>query len=516
MKQGWRKRKNRDETSSTRDLSCYSCSRTSLAENDFSKNQLKKISGKQLLKSEMKCLYCTRKIENQPLNKTNMKDPSMRYIKKPTNTPLMKECNTYFSNVLKNVFQIHIGPLEGWRTIAKLAVRRNINKTVQSTAITTYPLIIGLFEPGSHKVIENTGHSSAHHHAINEVVTMVEQASCQVPITAYDESSGEGLLRYLLFGVQRDTSTVQLTLVLNMSSETYHHNSNSNKSVNDFLNTLRSSSRVNIFHSIWLHFHQASKHNNAICGRDNDSWQLVYGSRAIEETLDVGITNGYKVPILRFPPMVFRQANLDSFINIIKTIRCWILPNSRCVELYGGVGTIGLNCLDLLSSLNCSDENPYNKECFEWTLAGLSPEITCQVKYISSPAATMAISGALDDCDLILVDPPRKGLDDEVVTALLSLRENKSNKRRKLGKHKRNFDEEVDERTSTTAKLPVRLVYVSCGFKSFMRDANRLLQFNESSASDWRWRLLHAEGHVLFPGADHIETLSVFELQSSV
>ena len=39
----------------------------------------------------------------------------------------------------------------------------------------------------------------------------------------------------------------------------------------------------------------------------------------------------------------------------------------RCTELYGGVGTIGLNCLDLFSSLNCSDENPYNKLCFEAT-----------------------------------------------------------------------------------------------------------------------------------------------------
>lgn len=26
-----------------------------------------------------------------------------------------------------------------------------------------------------------------------------------------------------------------------------------------------------------------------------------------------------------------------------------------------------------------------------------------------------------------------------------------------------------------------------------------------------RWNLIHAEGHVLFPGADHIETLAVFD-----
>jgi hypothetical protein len=26
-----------------------------------------------------------------------------------------------------------------------------------------------------------------------------------------------------------------------------------------------------------------------------------------------------------------------------------------------------------------------------------------------------------------------------------------------------------------------------------------------------RWKLQHAEGHVFFPGSDHIETLAVFD-----
>jgi tRNA/tmRNA/rRNA uracil-C5-methylase (TrmA/RlmC/RlmD family) len=38
---------------------------------------------------------------------------------------------------------------------------------------------------------------------------------------------------------------------------------------------------------------------------------------------------------------------------------------ASCVELYGGVDTIGLNIADLVSSLTSSDENPFNKECFE-------------------------------------------------------------------------------------------------------------------------------------------------------
>ena len=86
--------------------------------------------------------------------------------------------------------------------------------------------------------------------------------------------------------------------------------------------------------------------------------------------------------------------------------------------------------------------------------------------------SAVAESGALRRAQLCIVDPPRKGLDHEVLTA--------------LGK-----------------RGPTRLIYVSCGFPAFKRDCLDLLRK--------KWRLVHAEGHVLFPGADHVETLAVFD-----
>mmetsp|Transcript_7752 Transcript_7752/g.12310 ORF Transcript_7752/g.12310 Transcript_7752/m.12310 type:complete len:91 (+) Transcript_7752:210-482(+) len=79
--------------------------------------------------------------------------------------------------------------------------------------------------------------------------------------------------------------------------------------------------------------------------------------------------------------------------------------------------------------------------------------------------------------DVLIVDPPRKGLDDVVLDKL-----------------------------DTELHPPRRIVYVSCGFKAFKRDYSRLLR---------RYRPVHAEGHVLFPGADHMETLCVFDLESN-
>mmetsp|Transcript_19273 Transcript_19273/g.59481 ORF Transcript_19273/g.59481 Transcript_19273/m.59481 type:complete len:218 (-) Transcript_19273:32-685(-) len=56
-------------------------------------------------------------------------------------------------------------------------------------------------------------------------------------------------------------------------------------------------------------------------------------------------------------------------------------------------------------------------------------------------------------------------------------------------------------RRRSTAKQ-LTLAYVSCGFGAFQRDADRLLAAG--------WRLDSVEGHLLFPGADHVETLAVF------
>lgn len=65
--------------------------------------------------------------------------------------------------------------------------------------------------------------------------------------------------------------------------------------------------------------------------------------------------------------------------------------------------------------------------------------------YISSPAKERALSGQFNDFDILLVDPPRKGLDIEVIDALLL---NQSIK---------------------------RLVYISCGFKAFMTNCDLIL-----------------------------------------
>eukprot|EP00434_Breviolum_minutum_P011351 symbB.v1.2.010016.t1/scaffold648.1/size176576/1 len=85
-----------------------------------------------------------------------------------------------------------------------------------------------------------------------------------------------------------------------------------------------------------------------------------------------------------------------------------------------------------------------------------------RLSYVQGDAASQVHT--LPAADVVIVDPPRKGLEDVVLNALV-----KSKKR------------------------PQRLIYVSCGFPAFRQNAARLL--------DAAWKVTHAEGFVLFPGA---------------
>mmetsp|Transcript_26868 Transcript_26868/g.63126 ORF Transcript_26868/g.63126 Transcript_26868/m.63126 type:complete len:683 (+) Transcript_26868:88-2136(+) len=282
-------------------------------------------------------------------------------------------------------------------------------------------------------------------------------------------------------------------------------------------------------------------------------------------------SNEIYVP-LYFPPQVFRQANLDGFAKIILRIREWLhqkqsmgnaalshspafsesqkridekatsqppkrkrrrgkrdtsnaghkkeeeeqdqygdttktplttrlsVKNSpktfrHCLELYGGVGTIGLNLIDYFDSLDSSDENPFNEACFNTSAdnikiisenkqkTSLDPSKRSNITYTSKSASEIVVDqyDSLKKSSVVVVDPPRKGLDPPVIEALCS-----------------------DYYPDDSQQQQQHLVYVSCGFDAFRRDYRALVEHSG------KWTLDSAEGHLLFPGSDAIETLAFF------
>ena len=453
-------------------------------------------------------------------------DPSLQYLKDPSNTPIIQSARAFFSSprfaqYLDAPYRVYIGPSNAWRSVSKLAVRGSPRRGDNNRIVTNKS--IGLFSPNSHNIIPCLS-SPVHHPAINIVGKLVEEGCVVNQITGYRENSDSGLVRYLLLSVELATNKVQVTFVINQIPT--DGTPECLQRLIEWLCTGKKRSRQ--IHSVWVHFHPTSvqmnsgiagKHNNSITGRMCDSWIHVYGEKMLRLRMiledmghdDVDNVNDTEkmtrerkrkrdgdsddvdkvvspVPKLCFPPNVFRQSNFTGFSRIVSSLRRYVPKKSKIIELYGGVGTIGFQLLDLAKRLECSDENPYNVDCFEKTLSDFvaeskfdrSHEKKCRrrVKYIHSSAADRAVAPeGFDGFDLLLVDPPRKGLDAEVINAL-----------------------------SQAPNSIKRLIYVSCGFKAFMKNCEELLVN--------AWTLVHVEGHVLFPGSDHIETLAIFDRKS--
>ena len=575
---------------------CVNCSacKQSLPQDKFSKKQLKKYEDAKT-RNSVKCIDCNKaeetneKIVSKEKKVQKLQDPSQLYFLHPLNAPIIKDFERFFSGQFGLKSEITLGKKTKWRTAVKLAVRGELS---EDRKLTTE---VGLFAPGTHKVFD-CSNSPAHHPRINEAVLIVKKGIAELNIGGYIEGTAaddkkigkyRAYLRYILISVERKSGLVQLSLIWNSTKTNSTTATTLLNSFVDYLvdNTLVKNSeefkykKSKLFHSIWVHFHPADIHNNAITGRDTDSWELKFGKDYMIEQIQSdfnangeskGANNTTKsvLPSLYFPPFVFRQANIDKFEEIIRDIRSTIksfkesnsIETMKCLELYGGVGTIGLNCLDLVDRLNCSDENPHNLTCFNKSLEALPPNLKIRGQYRPYGAANSVKNGEIFQNNVIIIDPPRKGMDEETIKAFLSFppdpaavklaaENTPANKRMKIS-----FDDEgnANENGNVEKDLAMkrkRLIYISCGFEAFKRDCQLLTgrmsieesshlfhqqgdgndssnagssrkrkDFSSESAASSSpasyqnyWKLTFSKGFVLFPGSNHIETLAVFD-----
>lgn len=418
----------------------------------------------------------------------NEMDPSTKYLSDPLTCPLVKRAKQYFLN-LDVPFKSYVGQIRGWRTVSKLPVRSHDRDK---------KCIIGLFMPKSHNVV-SLPVSPAHHPSINDAINNIQKLCDELEIQPFNENDASGYFRYVCINVDRSSHLVQLSIVWNSSpyDENRTEKSEGEEQLDTLTNALKSRKDSLNIHSLWVHFNAKWKHADGVFDFGTPStcislWKNIFGPRHIIEHLDIpGLPDGMK---LHFQPNVFRQANLDAFTKIVIAIRKYIIQYNKaekkgtlpsCLELYGGVGTLGLALHDITSNLLCSDENPFNKDCFTNSVEMLPSKVQKRISYLSKNATDVSEDKDNlplgNNAEIVIVDPPRKGLDEYVMKSLTQ--------------------EKGEE--SCIFKQTKLLIYVSCGFDAFETDCNGLLKSK-------KWTLDHAEGHVLFPGSNAIETLAFF------
>ena len=364
------------------------------------------------------------------------------------------------------------GEARGWRTQARLAASPAGEKSWQRG------VRLGLYRGGTHEV-ERIPECQVHAAAVNKAAATVEAACAATGVRGAD--GGEGDLRYAQFSVERRSGLVALTLVWNAET-----GKASAPELPRLVGALwpKRGEQHELWHSIWVNY-RGSGPGNAIFNYEPRRWDRLRGPEFVREPLFLDTKmakGGVDADLeLRFTPLVFRQANLQAFAALVADLARFVPDRAVLCELYAGVGAIGLALRPKLAELRCSDDNPNAGQCF--AAAALDQEARLGRRLPPASFAPLAAAEALDfhgpGADLLIVDPPRKGLDPAVLAVLL-------------------------DPVHPCAVAINRLIYVSCGFEAFERDLADLTRRND-------WHLVHAQAHLLFPGSDHVETLAVFD-----
>jgi 23S rRNA (uracil1939-C5)-methyltransferase len=328
------------------------------------------------------------------------------------------------------------GQTAGFRHRARLAIRGRINSPK-----------LGLFELGTHRVV-HIPHCSVQHPLINRVAAVVRRALVETRLTSYSDKAHLGLARYLQVAVERSSQTAQVVLVGNSATAEPF------AAVFDLVRERLGDE----LHSLWFNANRES--SNTILGPQFQNW---CGPPSVVER--------FGAAAVHYPPGAFGQNNLDLAQAIIGHVRNQIPQGARVAEFYAGVGAIGLSVLDQISAIRMNEVSPHSLLGLELGMTELKPSDRAKISIVPGPAG--AAREAAFGMDVVIADPPRKGLDPELTEQLAE-------------------------------NPPDRLVYVSCGLESFLNDAARL-------TAHGKLHLAALTAFNLLPFTGHVETVARFE-----
>ncbi len=166
----------------------------------------------------------------------------------------------------------------------------------------------------------------------------------------------------------------------------------------------------------------------------------------------------------RYATESFFQVNIAMYEMALRDMKQWIEPGKPTLDLYAGVGSIGLT----IGGDNCE-----LVEINENAVREMRENIT---RLKRSATAVLAPSEAalehITTDKTIIVDPPRAGLHSDVTNRLLET-------------------------------LPRRIIYLSCNPVTQARDVEQLLN---------SYKIVSHTGYNFFPRTPHIENLVILEL----
>lgn len=311
-------------------------------------------------------------------------------------------------------------------------------------------LIGGFYAQRSHRII-NMDACLIQHEKNDEVVAQVKRVAASLGIRAYNEETGEGLLRHVVVKVGFKTGEIMLVLVMNGSKLP-----NQEELVNQL------TKKIDGLNSIVLNIN--SKQTNVIFGEET---KVLWGEPYIYDYIGdikfaISARSFYQVNPVQTEILygkALEYANLTG--------------NEIVIDAYCGIGTISL-------FLAQKAKKVYGVE--------IVPEAIADAKRNARLNAMENVEFAVGEAekiipwwytqgiqaDVVVVDPPRKGCDETLLDTLIQMK-------------------------------PKRIVYVSCNPSTLARDL-RVLE-------DGGYRTQEVQPVDMFPQTFHVESVAWLTLE---
>ena len=301
----------------------------------------------------------------------------------------------------------------------------------------------GFFKAGTHSVVEND-RCLILPEETDKVKKLVIDYVNQYRISAYDETTGKGLLRHIY--VRRGAVSGQVLVCLVANGRKLPH-------VEDLIDRLKA---VPGFATLVLSVNQ--KAGNTVLGEE---FITLYGPGYIEDTL-CGLT-------FRLSPRSFYQVNHHQAQRLYEAAiaQAEITKNDLVLDLYCGVGTITLAMAKAAGKVIGVE---VIEQAVEDARENARRNGVTNAEFFCGDAgkAALAVENQGVCPDVIVVDPTRKGLNADTIEALARF-------------------------------APRRIVYVSCDPATLARDVALLKERG--------YALKNAMAADLFPRCAHVESI---------
>ncbi|MBE6114871.1 MAG: 23S rRNA (uracil(1939)-C(5))-methyltransferase RlmD [Erysipelotrichaceae bacterium] len=378
--------------------------------------------------------------------------------------PLSKRCGGCSFGHIDYIEECHLKTKAALQTIRKISkidldtveVLPTIpsNKEVHYRNKAQYPIgkdkegniKIGFYAPRSHDVVD-CNFCYLQPEFFSDIVEVVKKFIEDYNISVYDEIKHMGLVRHLYIRYGEATNEVMVSLIINGRKLPHQE---------EFIQRLLALP-ISI-KSIVLDYNEAK--SNVILGMEYD---VIYGEKVI---MDILCGNEIEIAPLSFYQVNREQA--ERLYNVAKEFAD-LQGNELLIDLYCGAGTIGLSMASDVRKLIGVE---IIEEAIEAAKRNASRNEYHNTEFYAGDASKLASDLAKRELhsDVIVVDPPRKGITPEVIDACVTM-------------------------------APERIVYVSCNVATLARDIALL---KEKGYRTTKLRFVD-----LFPRTVHLEAVAL-------